>query len=392
LNASRIFPSLPRLSLVLLFAVLFLSACGGGPGDSWAGVSEDPNTDTIYVSFNQHITALNPTTGEVLWRYADKDKAKFYAVPVIDDGTLYVGDYKGKLHAINTETGEARWVYIPERDMLIGPISPTSTDRIIGGVAVDSDKVFFGLGSRNVMAISRETAKEVWTFETNHGVWAKPLYVPANPEDAASRATVYVVSLDHYLYALDAETGDLFWKIDLGGAAPGEMVYDAQRHWVYVGTFLSEMLAVDLSKHEIVDRFKADNWIWGGPALENDVLYFGDLAGNLYAVRIADAGFEQVWKKSLSKDPIRATPLLTEDMVIVGSKDKVVYAVNKADGAQTGSKKTRGEVLSNMALVPATETTPELVVVGTTQTDRLVVAYKINAIEAWDEIWHYADK
>ena len=392
MNASRIFPPLPRISLLLLVAVLFLSACSGGAGDSWAGVSEDPKSDTIYVSYNQNVTALNSTTGEVIWQYSDPDKDKFYAVPVLDNGTIYVGDYKGKLHAINAETGAVRWVYTPTREMLIGPISPTSTDRIIGEVAVDSNKVFFGLGSSNVVAISRENAEEVWTFKTNHGVWAKPLYVPANPDDPASRAVVYVVSLDHYLYALDAEAGHLIWKKDLGGAAPGDMKYDEQRHLVYVGTFLSEMLAVDLSTHEIVYRLKTDGWIWGSPALEDDILYFGDLSGSLYAVRITDSGFEQVWKDSLSKEAIRATPLLTEDMVIVGSKDKYVYAVNKADGAQTGSKKTTGEVLSNMVLVPASGTTPELVVAGTTQKNHLVVAYKINAIEAWDEIWHYAAK
>ena len=69
-----------------------------------------------------------------------------------------------------------------------------------------------------------------------------------------------------------------------------------------------------------------------------------------------------------------------------------MYAVNKADGAQTGSKKTKGQVLSNMAFVPASETTPEMIVVGTTEKSRLLVAYKINAIEAWDEIWHFAPK
>jgi outer membrane protein assembly factor BamB len=392
LNASRNFPPLPRISLFLLVVVLFLSACSGGAGDSWAGVSENPDTDTIYVSYDQHITALNPTTGEVFWQYSDPDKAKFYAVPVLSDGTIYVGDYKGKLHAIDAATGETKWVYEPKREYLIGPISPTSIDRIIGGAAVDSDKVFFGLGSSNVMAISRETAEEVWTFKTNHGVWAKPLYLPANPDVPSSRATLYVVSLDHYIYALDPDTGELIWKKDLGGAVPGEMAYDLQRDLVYVGTFRSEMLAVDLATHDIAYRFKAKNWIWGSPALENDMLYFGDLSGSLYGVRITDTGFEQVWEDSLSKDAIRATPLLTEDMVIVGSEDKYVYAVNKADGAQTGSKKTKGQVLSNLALVPASDTTPEMIVVGTTDKSRLLVAYKINAIEAWDEIWHYAAK
>jgi outer membrane protein assembly factor BamB len=385
LNTSRIFSSLPRIGFTLLLFTLLVSACGSGAGDSWAGISENPNTDTIYVSFNQHVIALNPASGEVLWKYTDPNKDKFYAVPVLDNGTIYVGDYKGNLHALNTD-GEQLWVYEPKREKLIGPLSPTPADRIIGGVAVDSNKVFFGLGSRNVVAVSRETAKEVWTFETNHGVWAKPLYMPATD---TSPATVYVVSLDHYLYALDAETGHLLWKKDLGGAAPGNMVYDTQRNWVYVGTFVSELLAVDLTTHEIVDRYKATDWIWGSPVMENDTLYFGDLAGNLYAVQIADNRFKEVWKRTVAKGAIRATPLLTDSLVIVGSQDKHVYAVNKTDSADVWSKKTSGDVLSNMALMPASADTSALVVTGTTDRGHLIVAYDI---ASGDEIWHYSDK
>ena len=66
-------------------------------------------------------------------------------------------------------------MYTPNRKMFIGPF-PHLDDRVIGPAAVDSDKVFFGLGSRNVVGVSRETAQEVWTSKTNHGVWAKPLY------------------------------------------------------------------------------------------------------------------------------------------------------------------------------------------------------------------------
>jgi outer membrane protein assembly factor BamB len=396
LNTFHIFlPPSPRLliGITLLFVTLLLAACGGSAGDSWAGVSVNPNADSIYVSFNERVVAINPVSGAILWEYPDKDDrdAKFYAVPVVDNSTIYVGDYKGNVHAISAD-GDKLWVYEPDREKLIGPISPTPIDRVIGGVAVDSNKVFFGLGSRNVVAISRETAKEVWTFETNQGVWARPLYIPANPEDETSRAIVYVVSLDHYLYALDAETGDLLWKKNLGGAAPGDMIYDETRNRVYVGTFISELLAIDLSTHEITDRYKTEDWIWGRPALEDDMLYFGDLGGYLYAVRITDQGFEEEWKRSVAEGAIRGTPMVTETLVVVGSKDKHVYAVDKADGTDEWSEKTRGEVLTELLFIPGdpeNEDAPDLVIVGTTERERLIMSYDVNS---GDEAWHYSDK
>jgi outer membrane protein assembly factor BamB len=388
LKTSRFVPTSAQILVgVVVLSALLLSACGGGAGQSWAGISINPDTNSVYVAFSQKLVALNPTSGAVEWQYPEKTSGsiQFYAVPVVDNGMIYVGDYEGRMHAIDT-SGKEKWVYDPPKETLIGPLSLTAKDRVISGVAIDSNLVFFGLGSRNVLALSRETGQKVWEFSTNHGVWATPLYLPANPNDKNNQATLYVASLDHYFYALDPETGKELWRKDLGGAAPGNLIYDQARNWVYVGTFTSELLAVDLSTHDIVYRFKADDWLWDGPALDGDMLYFGDLAGSLYALRVTDSGFQQVWKEKVAQDGIRATPLLTGDTVIVGSKDDRVYAVSTQDGSSRWSMNTGGQALSELVLIPGDTQSPALVVVGTDNSGKLVFAY---TVDTGEERWHY---
>jgi outer membrane protein assembly factor BamB len=378
--------SSPRLG-VLLVLVMVLSACGGVAGDSWAGISS--NDDVIYVAYARRVVAINPASGASLWEYPDKDNrdAQFFAVPVVDDGTLYIGDYKGRVHAVNLEDGKARWVYEPEKGTQIGPLSTKAGDRVISSVAVDSNKVFFGLGSRNVVAISRDSGEKVWEFPTDHGVWGTPLYIPAAEEGGA--AQLYIVSLDHHFYALNPETGNELWNLDLGGAAPGSMTYDEGRNWVYVGTFISELVAIDLAEARIVDRYETLDWVWGRPALEDGILYFGDLKGNLYAVRVTDGGFESVWKREeLAQDALRGTPLLVGDLLIVGSQDKFVYAVSKADGSDEWKKATRGEVLTDLLLAPGSGETPDLVIAGTSDREELVIAL---IPENGDIDWRYSD-
>lgn len=391
MKTSRFVPAPVQILVgVLLLSALTLTACGSGAGESWAGLSTNPDASVIYVTFNQKLVALNPTSGAVEWQYPEKTSGnvRFYATPVVNNGMIYVGDYEGRMHAIDI-TGKEKWVYEPPKKTLIGPLSLTAKDRVISGATVDSNLVFFGLGSRNVVALSRDTGQEVWTFHTDHGVWATPLYLPANPDDPNSQATLYVASLDHNFYALNPETGQELWRKNLGGAAPGNLIYDEARHWVYVGTFTSELLAVDLTTHDIAHRFKADDWLWDGPVLDGDMVYFGDLAGNLYALRVTDSGFEQVWKKKVAQNGIRATPLLTGDMVIVGSKDKSVYAVSKEDGSSRWSKNTGGQALSELILIPADAQSPALVVVGTDNSGKLVFAY---AVDTGEERWHYPTK
>jgi outer membrane protein assembly factor BamB len=372
---------------VLLLATLALAACGGPTSESWAGLATDAQASTLYVATGKHVLALNPASGAVLWEYKIGDAA-FYAPPVVSDGVIYVGDYSGRLHALNSD-GTLRWRYTLPKQAILGPLEITPKDRVIGSVAVDSDKVYFGLGSRNVVAVSQQTGQEVWTFGTGHGVWARPLYLPADPSATHRGAVLYVVSLDHHLYALDAETGKELWRKDVGGAAPGTPVYDPARQRLYVGTFASELLAVSLETREIVDRFETDGWLWGSPAFDGNVLYFGDLSGALYAVRVTDEGFQQVWKKPVAEDGIRATPILTDGLVIVASKDHNLYAVSKEDGASQWYKDVKGEVLADLVFVPgADDNTPDLVIASTMDNDRLVVALNV---ENGEEAWTYSD-
>jgi outer membrane protein assembly factor BamB len=388
LNRSRLFPSSPRaLFGLLVLASLLLAACGGVSGESWAGLSTTPDGDQIFVSYGKRIAALDPATGERVWSYPDEDDrdAQFFAVPVVADDTIYVGDYKGRLHAVSRE-GDRRWIYEPDRDKL-GPLTVTPEDRVISGVAVDDEQVYFGLGSRNVVAVSREDGRERWIFETGHGVWATPVLAAANPDDEASRPVLYVVSLDHHLYALNPANGDKLWDLDLGGAAPGGLLYDAEHNRAYIGTFLSELLAVDLDTHKIVARYETEGWVWDPPAMEEDLLYFGDLSGHVYAVRITEGGFEEVWKQEVSENrAIRATPLLNDEVLVVGSRDKHVYALSKDNGTEQWDKATKGEVLAELRLVPGAES--DLVIASTSEADELVVAYQI---ESGEVDWRYKD-
>ncbi|NLF74807.1 MAG: hypothetical protein GX573_03855, partial [Chloroflexi bacterium] len=63
--------SAPRRAVIGLFLVgsLFLAACGGVTGDSWAGLARDPDGNAIYVAYSDRVVALNPTSGAVQWEY-----------------------------------------------------------------------------------------------------------------------------------------------------------------------------------------------------------------------------------------------------------------------------------------------------------------------------------
>ena len=374
----------PRLRLgILLILAVALAACGGVAGGSWAGLSTNQSGEKLFVAYDRSVVALNAASGAVLWEYPDEDSrnAQFYAQPVADNGSVYVGDYDGRLHAIDSETGTSQWVYEPERETLVGPLSPEAPDRVISGVALSPDLAFFGLGSRNVVAVAREDASEVWTFETDHGVWGTPLYLDAESSPDGT-PLLLVSSLDHNLYALDPESGNEYWSLNLGGAAPGDMLADPERQRVYVGTFGAGVVAVDVANAEIVARFETEDWVWGNPAMDGDRLYIGDLGGNLYAVEITEDGLVQDWKQNLTTEALRGTPLVIGNLVIVGSEDGRVFARNTEDGTGVWATNVEAKVLTELVSVEDEGATR--VIAGTDNRERLIVALNVdNGQGAW---------
>ena len=79
------------------------------------------------------------------------------------------------------------------------------------------DGVMFSSGPRGVVyALDAKTGKERWTFEPtiDPSIMRKVCCGPINRGLVVWQGSVYVASLDGYLYALDADTGAVSWRVD----------------------------------------------------------------------------------------------------------------------------------------------------------------------------------
>ena len=365
---ARIIRQHPIFWVVLTF---LLAGCGIG-GSSWAGVSTTEDQSEIYVSYGDFIAKLTPES-EREWVYPPdgEREADFYAAASYNDDAVFVGDYAGNVHAIDRETGEQLWAYEVSGTSLFGFASfGGSTNRIIAAIAVGED-VLYVPGEDGIFLLDIESGelRDDWELATERGVWSKPLYMP-------EKERIYVTSLDHSLYALDPESGEVIWKTDLDGAAPGSPIYDEEHEVLIVGTFNSEIVAVNAEDGDVVSRFETEGWVWEAPALVEGTLYFGDLEGFLYAVTYDDGEFREEWRQSVSETgKLRATPVVTEDLVIVGGgDDKVIYAVERATGNAEWQQPVADNAVSTLLEISADDEV--LIVTATDSRDELLVGLR----------------
>ena len=362
--------------IIAVFLALFVSSCagGGGAAQSWPGVRADVGRGLAYLAHGQHVYAIDLVNGSEKWRFPDEgdNKISFFSPPALtSDGQLIVGGYDNILYSLNPENGQQNWKF------------DGALDKYIAGPLANGDKIYAPNSDSNLYALDLD-GELLWSFNTEFEQWGTPLI---------DGDMLYLPSMDHSIYALDAGNGELLWKSeDLGGALAGTPALSADGK-LYAGTLVSELLVVDANqKGKVSGSLPAEGWIWAGPALVEDVLYYGDMTGNFYAAnaaaitpkwgpyKLGDSSDGFLDMLSQEKLGIAGTPLVAGDTVYFGSENGLFTALNADSGAKRWDKQFDGKLFQGP--VEAGET----ILVAQLGKDELLFALGYDGSQKWSFI------
>lgn len=382
--------SRPLLLAVLLIIVLTASGCVGTRlGVSWPGLKLIGDRQQILVSFEDFMVLVDPISGQNtqliglegqprvdaqgnprVWDLRPGDQgvggAQFFGQPLLlDEDTLLAADHANN-RLIEIDLPAAR---------IDNPTGISVSGKVVAGLVSDGERVFLPYDVRDLQALELDTRAVAWTFQTANGIWETPLL---------HDGVLYFTSIDNHLYAVDAETGAERWRVDLGGAAANTPTLHNDR--LYVGSFAGKVFSVSLDG-QVLAEYETENWVWGAPVVYDDIVYAADLAGFVYALRADD--LSEIWKVRINsgRQGIRPSPLVTENFVIVASREGRVKWLNRADGQLVIEREVQAEILSDILLITPNETLdiPEpLVIVSSVARDKLLVAFSLNqGLQQW---------
>jgi polyvinyl alcohol dehydrogenase (cytochrome) len=191
-----------------------------GPPGQWSMAGQNIN-DTHYQAAEHEISPAN--VGRLAPRWTLTAAGAISATPTVDNGTVYVPDYGGKLWAVSAGGGKVLWSQdISSYTGVTGDVSRTSpavygNELILGDGWILSSGAAGTTGAR-VFAVDRRTGKPVWSTQVdtdpNAQITGSPVvyggvaYVgisskgEGNTQDTFRGAAV----------ALNAVTGKLLWK------------------------------------------------------------------------------------------------------------------------------------------------------------------------------------
>ncbi len=352
------------VSSIIILISLILSACtGAATATSWHAVTAD--STQAYLAAGVQIYAVDLNTGSQKWKFpSDKPNVKgFYAPPVLtaDGQQLLVPGYDGFLYSANPSTGAELWKFSGSDYRLIA--SPLILDDII--YQPSTDGTVYALNLQGQLVQSFKTSGEA--------LWAQPA-------TATGCGCIYISSMDHSVYAFNTSSASQIWKTeDLGGSIVGKPAVGPDGT-LYVGTFGKELIALDGTNGTVLWRFTTQDKVWGGPALDNDVLYFGDLSAYFYAVNAADG--TQVWRIQVkADDEIVETPLVSGDNLYLATKSPSIFTINKA-GEVVNTTVVGGQLLYSTPVIAG----DKLLVTPLNYDKNLLVALSVenpNAAAKW---------
>jgi outer membrane protein assembly factor BamB len=290
--------------------------------------------------------AAVPDKLEILWQFSTKDTIQ--GAPAINKDVVYIGSMDGNLYAIDLVTGQEKWkcdagrieappsyrdgvIYVGDADGVFHGIAAAdgkklwkyeTGNEISSGANFFGDLILFGSHDESLYCLTKD-GKEKWTFKTQGPVYGTPAIVDGK---------VFVAGCDSSLHVVDAAKGTELSSVDLGGqAAAGATVAG---DILYVGTMSNQFHAVDWKKGKIEWTFEREDdgqAFYSSAAVSDKLVIAGSRDRRVYALDRQTG--KEVWHFA-TRGHIDSSPVIVGNRIYVGSLDKNFYVLDLAEGKE----------------------------------------------------------
>jgi outer membrane protein assembly factor BamB len=211
------------------------------------------------------------------------------ASPAVKNGRVYVGDLEGRFYCVNAADGKVVWKFEPE-----------TAGEIHASANFHGDNIIFGSHNSSLYCLSPD-GKQVWAAQVDGPINAATAIV-------GDRAFATGCS-DGVLHVIDAKNGKELGSLDLVGQTVTTAAVEGDR--LHATMVSNQVVSADLKE------------------------------------------LKKVWTFEPAKraQPFHSSPAIAQGLVIAGSRDKKVYAIDAKSGAEKWSFETKGHVDASPVVV-----------------------------------------
>lgn len=241
--------------------------------------------------------------------------------PVVAGGVVFVGDSGdtgGTLYAIDLAGGQKRWTYAAEHGFVTAPL-------VLNG------RVFIGDDRGVFHAVDAATGARAWTLQTGAEIHSSANVV---------KGKVVFGSYDYFLYCVDPETGGVVWKAETDNYVHCTPAVDGDD--VMIAGCDALLSVVDGVTGDVKETAELRYAAAASPVILKDRVVAATMSGKLICFDRAD--LTRQWTYTAADQGFFASPASSDGLVVIGGRDRQVYAVDLQTGDKAWAFATGGEV------------------------------------------------
>lgn len=261
-------------------------------------------------------TAL-PHTLSLSWRF--NVGAPVSQPPIVYNGIIYAVSDRGAVLALGLD-GVRRWT---------NTLPPSPQPELFSTAPLRVDHLLLvGTSQGRIYAFDAETGTLKWKIKIGEDIYGALNWL--DPDGPQGFSVIALSRNNGSLSRIELATGRVIWSSEPGGRSDGSpavgngvIVFGACDSALH---FISPSTGATLAK----TGFEEHGPMAGGTAIEGSRVYAGTRDGSILCANTTT--FKLLWIRQVAGNEIFTTPAVTADRVLASSSDGHIYCLNRTDG------------------------------------------------------------
>ena len=317
--------------VTLILIAAFLSGCGrSGAPEPDAKTPEAKVAPPISWPMTRGGAALSggvattlPLNPSIAWTFAAG--ASVSAEAAILNGRVYVGTSKGTLYCLSAADGQEKWKF-------------ETKDAITAAPAVTATMVFLSSNDGSLYALKADTGTEVWRFSTDEKISSGATLIKS-PDGAED--WVVLNGYDGTTRVLKGADGTVVWSYQTEDYINGAPAVVDGRYIVFGGCD-AQLHVINVKDGSLVHRIPAEAYIPASIGTFGTMAFCGNYANQTVAFDVAAGTVAWVYEDRAL--PFFSSPAVNERLVLIGSRDKHLHAIDRKSGKNVWKFRTGGRI------------------------------------------------
>ena len=235
------------------------------------------------------------------------------ASPVVYKQKVVIGTADGEVFCL-TISGKILWRFKTENS-------------VEASALILNNRVYVGDLSGNLYAINLNSGKKIWKFTADNQFMSG-----ANWSVRNGKTYLLIGNYDYFLYCIDASNGKQVWKYEAKNylnATPA-----VENGFAVFGGCDGSLHVVNIGTGKAASVNPLATYVAGSVALDKGIAYVGDYDGKVSGFVYGNKRSKWAFSLKDREVPFVAAPSVTKYRVLIGSKDRFLYCLNKSNGKE----------------------------------------------------------